>query len=94
MYADDNHTEDDTGSNSTNTDDRIPRDSAALEHAARRAAREDIARCFDKVEKDARADRRTRPVGTLTPSGRYCIEGDGDDAWITSRWAVGEDDLR
>ncbi len=93
MYTDDNHTEDDNGSN-TEHDDRIPRDAAALEHDSRRAAREEITRRFDEAESEARTDRRKRPVGTLTPAGRYTIDGDGEDVWITSNWAVSEEDAR
>ncbi|SEQ28777.1 hypothetical protein [Natrinema salaciae] len=95
MSTDTNDTDNADESNSTNIDSRVPRDSAALKHTARRAAREDIAWRFDKAEKNVRTDRRSRPVGTLTPTGRYCIEReDEDDAWITSRWAVSEEDAR
>ena len=94
MNTNRDHDENADGSNSTNVDGRIARDSAALEHTARRAARKDPARRFDTAEKEVRADRQNRPVGTLTPTGRYCIEGDGDDAWITSCWAVSGDDAR
>ncbi|WP_137288605.1 hypothetical protein [Natronorubrum halophilum] len=93
MNTDTNDTNNANGSNSTN-DARIPRDAAKLEHDARRAAREDIAQRFDEAEKEARHDRRDRPVGPLTPTGRYTINGDGDDAWLTSSWAVNEEGAR
>ncbi|WP_137288805.1 hypothetical protein [Natronorubrum halophilum] len=89
MNTNRDHDENANESNSTN-DARIPRDAAKLEHDARRAAREDIARRFDEAEKEARHDRRDRPVGSLTPTGRYTINGDGEDEWLTSRWAVNE----
>ncbi len=69
-------------------------DAAKLEHDTRRAAREDITRRFDEAGKEAYNDRHDRPVGSLTSTGRYTINGEGDDAWLTSRWAVSEEGAR
>ncbi len=76
------------------TTDRLPRDAASLEHDARQAARLQIARHFDAAERDEREACQPQPVAKLTPSGRIHVAGESEDAWLTSRWAIGTGDAR
>ncbi|PCR89341.1 hypothetical protein [Natrinema ejinorense] len=94
MYADDNHTEDDNGSNSTNTTlpgvvrgslERL--EDGGVDEAVALVRRLETAKQFDDAEANADTPELLEG-GPMAGAHRYCIEGESDDAWLASNYTV------